>query len=128
MFENIKNLVSITSLDCKKTFKLLSEWKCPEAVVRRCSVKKLFLRILENYQENTCTEVSFYQGYRSPVLSCELCEIFKNTYFVKHWWTAAFENHAYLNSIEQFPEFQSDDVNQKFRITFWKFCPEEWLM
>ena len=24
----------------------------------------------------------------------------------------------YLNSIEQFPEFQSDDVNQKFRITF----------
>ena len=26
------------------------------------------------------------------------------------WWTAAFENHAYLNWTEQFPEFQSDDV------------------
>ena len=24
--------------------------------------------------------------------------------------TTAFENHAYLNSIEQIPEFQSDDV------------------
>ena len=119
MFANIKSLVSISSLDCKKTVKLLSEWKCLEAVLRRCSVKKLFLRILENSQENTCTEVSFYQSYRSPVLSCEFCEIFKNTYFVKDWWTAAFENHVYLNSIEQFPEFQSDDGNQKFRITFW---------
>ena len=27
---------------------------------------------------------------------------------------AAFENHVYLNSTEQFPKFQSDDVNQKF--------------
>ena len=36
--------------------------------------------------------------------------ILKNNYFVKHWWTAAFENHVYLNSTEQFPEFQSDDV------------------
>ena len=119
MFANIKSLVSISSLDCKKTVKLLSEWKCLEAVLRRCSVKKLFLRISENSQENTCTEVSFYQSYRSPVLSCEFCEIFKNNYFVKDWWTAAFENHVYLNSIEQFPEFQSDDGNQKFRITFW---------
>ena len=30
--------------------------------------------------------------------------------FVKQKWTAAFENHVYLNSIEQFPEFQSDGV------------------
>ena len=34
---------------------------------------------------------------------------------------AAFENHTYLNSVEQFPEFQSVDSNQKFRVTFWKF-------
>ena len=26
-----------------------------------------------------------------------------------------------LNSIEQLPEFQSDVVNQKLRITFWKY-------
>ena len=129
MFANIKSLVSISSLDCKKTVKLLSEWKCLEAVLRRCSVKKLFLRISENSQENTCTEVSFYQSYRPPVLSYKFCEIFKNTRFVKGWWTAAFENHTYLNSTEQFPEFQSDDDNQKFRVTFWKFyrkfCPKE---
>ena len=70
-----KSLVSISSLDGQKN-KLLSEWKCPEAVVRRCSVKKLFLNISENFQENTCSEVSFYQSYRSQGLSYEFCEIF----------------------------------------------------
>ena len=72
--------------------------------------KKLLLKILENSQENTCTEVFFYQSYRSQVFSCEFWEIFKNTYFVKHWWTDAFENDVYLNSMEQFPKFKSDDV------------------
>ena len=31
-----------------------------EAVVRRCSVKKLFLKIPQNSEENFCAEVSFY--------------------------------------------------------------------
>ena len=30
-----------------------------EALVRRCSVKKVFLEILQNSQENTCARVSF---------------------------------------------------------------------
>ena len=30
-----------------------------EAVVRRCSVKKVFLEILQNSQEDTCARVSF---------------------------------------------------------------------
>ena len=30
-----------------------------EAVVRRCSVKKVFIEILENSRENTCARVSF---------------------------------------------------------------------
>ena len=30
-----------------------------EAVVRRCSVKKVFLKIFQNSQENTCTRDSF---------------------------------------------------------------------
>ena len=30
-----------------------------EAVVQRCSVKKVFLEILQNSQENTCARVSF---------------------------------------------------------------------
>ena len=31
----------------------------PEAVVHRCSVKKVFLEISQNPQENTCARVSF---------------------------------------------------------------------
>ena len=34
-------------------------YKKSEAVARRCSVKKLFLEISQNSQENTCTRVSF---------------------------------------------------------------------
>ena len=30
-----------------------------EAVAQRCSVKKVFLEILQNSQENTCARVSF---------------------------------------------------------------------
>ena len=70
MFASIKSLVN----------KLLSEWKCPEAVVRRCSVKKLFLNISENFQDNTSSEVSFYQSYRSHGLSSEFCELFNDTH------------------------------------------------
>ena len=33
-----------------------------ETVARRCSVKKLFLEILQNTQENTCSRGSFYTG------------------------------------------------------------------
>ena len=32
-----------------------------EAVVQRCSVKKVFLKISQNSQENTCVGVSFLQ-------------------------------------------------------------------
>ena len=32
-----------------------------EAVVRRCSVKKVFLEISENSQENICASVSFLE-------------------------------------------------------------------
>ena len=32
-----------------------------EAVSRRCSVKKMFLEISQNSQENTCVRASFFQ-------------------------------------------------------------------
>ena len=32
---------------------------CTEAVARRCSVKKVFLKVLQNSQKNTCVRVSF---------------------------------------------------------------------
>ena len=34
-----------------------------EAVVHKCSIKKVFLEILQNSQENTCTSVSYKNAY-----------------------------------------------------------------
>ena len=64
-----------------------------EAVVQTCSVKKVFLEISQNSQENTCARVSFWKTCRfearnftkketlARVLFCEFCEISKRTFF-----------------------------------------------
>ena len=61
-----------------------------EAIVQRCSVKKVFLKIPQNSQENTCVRVSFLiklhacnfikKEILAQVFSCEFCEISKNTF------------------------------------------------
>ena len=43
-----------------------------EAVTRMCSVKKVFLKMSQNSQENTCVRISFLiklqaSGYRTPI-------------------------------------------------------------
>ena len=55
-----------------------------------CSVKKLFLEILQNSQESTCTRVSFLMKSRAATLlekrlchrcfPVNFCEIFRNTF------------------------------------------------
>ena len=66
-----------------------------EAVVWRCSVKKMFLEILQNSQENTCAKVSFLIKLQAEafnfikketliqVFSCEFCEISKDSFSYK---------------------------------------------
>ena len=58
-----------------------------EAVVRRYSVKKVFLEILENSQENTCTwdkDCNFIKKESLVQLfSCEFGKIYKNTFFYR---------------------------------------------
>ena len=67
----------------------------PEAVARGCSVKKMLLKISQNSQENNCVGVFLQYSCRAEalhftkketptqVLSCELCENFKNTFFIE---------------------------------------------
>ena len=67
----------------------------PEAVVQGCSVKKLFLEISQNSQENTCAIDSFLiklqasaqQFIKKESLAqlffCEFCETSKNTFFTE---------------------------------------------
>ena len=63
--------------------------KLLEAVFRSCSVKKVSLKI----SENTCARASFSTKLQAgtllkkrlpQVFTCELCEIFKNTYFNRY--------------------------------------------
>ena len=97
-----------------------------EEVVRRCSVKKVFLEISQNSQENTCARVFFLIKLRaSPcsfikketlaqVLSCEFFEISKNTFCHRTPPVAASEslyslflrNPFIRKSVLKLPKFQ----------------------
>ena len=70
-----------------------------EAVVQRCSVKKMLLEISQNSQENTCDR-GFFQNKvagrnfikNEPLaqeLSFNFCEMFNNTFFTEQLWTTA---------------------------------------
>ena len=72
----------------------------PEAVARRCSVKKLLLKISQNSQDNTCTIVSFFDEVEETlahVFSCVFCEISKNTFFYRTPLVAVCPNRGYLH-------------------------------
>ena len=74
-----------------------SEAKIPgtEAVVRKCSVRKVFLKISQNSQESACVRVPFSIKLQALTQACnfikketlaqvffyEFCEIFKNIFF-----------------------------------------------
>ena len=88
----------------KVIFKVFVFWKYSKTLTfksshQRCSMKKVFLEISQNSQENTCARASFLiklQAYNfikketlTQVFSCEFCKIFKNTYFTEHLWTTA---------------------------------------
>ena len=91
--------------------KKTSTLRNPKTVVRRCTVKKVFLKISQNSQENTCAWIFFFNRLKTltacnfikketlaQMLSCESCEIFKKTYFAEHLRTTAFESGAHLSS------------------------------
>ena len=76
--------------------------------------KKLFLEISQISQENTCARVSFLIKLQSwacnfikkeslaQVLSCEFCEISKNTFHTEHIWeTASFPFFYFLEEISR---------------------------
>ena len=50
-----------------------------------CSVKKVFLEISQNSQENTSVKVSFFikKETLAKVFSCEFYEISKDTFFYR---------------------------------------------
>ena len=63
--------------------------KKTETVARRCSVKKIFLKISKNSQEKTGVGVSSLITFKkketlTQAFSCKFCGTFKTTYFIEH--------------------------------------------
>ena len=84
--QNLANRLDLV-LQYRSVFLLIlsTHLKDSEAVARRCSVKKVFLKISQNLQENTFARVSFLIKIQAlvQVISCEFCEISKNTFFYR---------------------------------------------
>ena len=71
------NLLYCQKFPCGIT--LSNSHKKSEAVARRCSVKKMFLKILQNLQENTFIK----KDTLAQVFSSEFCELFNSTFFYR---------------------------------------------
>ena len=70
--------------NCQNSFTIFEQ---TETVVQRCSIKKVFLKILPNSQENTCVRVYFSfikKETLTEVLSRELYQVLKNNFFKEH--------------------------------------------
>ena len=64
-------------------------WSCTEAVIRKFSVKKVFLENWQNSQENACAGVSFLKKLQASTLQFYLkiysgTGVFKNTFLIEH--------------------------------------------
>ena len=84
-----------------------------EAVVRRCSVKKVFLKTSQNSQENTCARVSFlikrltHEAWNfikketlAQVFTCEFSEISKNTFFTEQFrWLLLYHTSSMVRTV-----------------------------
>ena len=73
-----------------KVFQLYIIAKCKinnsgriEAVIQRCSVRKVPLKILRNLVENPSIRVSLYTKLQVKERSGDYCEILKNTFFYR---------------------------------------------
>ena len=82
-----------------------------QAVIQRCSAKKVFLEISQNSQENTYARVSFLiktffikKDPLAQVLFCKFCDIWKNTFPHRNlWWLfLSYEEIQYVKLNQMF--------------------------
>ena len=69
------------------------------AVTRRCSVKKVFLKISQNSPAPR-PETFIQEDILAQVFSCEFCKIFKNTFFYKTLLVVASDKSGLLLSLQ----------------------------
>ena len=96
-----------TREDGKWKKELLWWWEIlySEAVAQRCSVKKVFLEISQNSQENTCSTCSnhcsnFIKKETLAQAFCNFCKISKNTFSYRTPPMAASKSYQDLENIK----------------------------
>ena len=55
-----------------------------EATTGGFLLKKVLLKVYQDSQKNMCQNLFFNKIYSGTCVSCEFCEIFKNTIFAEH--------------------------------------------
>ena len=96
---------------------------------QRCSVKKVFLEISWNSQENTCARASFLiksctckfikKETLAQVFSCEFCEISKNTFSYRTPLDDCFLCHTPHYSLVIIVGFEQVNYIIVFSLHFW---------
>ena len=103
-----------------------------EAVVRRSSVKKVFLKTAQNSRENTCAGVSFLiklfkKETLAQVFSCEFCAISKITFYYRtplvaaSVYTEIFHLHWVPLKVQSCKLCNIKDMIASTQITHWNF-------
>ena len=75
-----------------------------KAVVRSCSVKKLFLEILQNSQENTCARAPATLWKKRLWHNCfpvNFAKFLRTSFFTKHLWWLLFQEEANVFSCDK---------------------------
>ena len=97
---NLTKQISVNNTSITKNRLLWSVWFCfllmsSKSYYKKqpseCSIKKVFLTILQNLQEKTFARVSFLikrlftkNKTLAQFFPSDICEIFENTYFIEH--------------------------------------------
>ena len=92
--------------------------------------KKLFVKILQYSQENTCDEISLLKRDSNQMFSCEYWENSKNPYFEEHLHMAAsqvnlgnnclglpFQNHPYLVTLQKYQSLSNQSFKHNLTLT-----------
>ena len=78
-----------------KSYQILASRLISETVALRCPVKKVFLEILQNSQENAYNFIR--KKTLAQVFPCEFWEISNNTFFKKHLWWLLLKSKEFSN-------------------------------
>ena len=111
LFPNYKRILYIT------TFELLRTSSRSRAVVQRCSVKKVFLEISQNSQENTCARVFIKKRLWQRCFPLNFVKFLRILFFIEQLWWLLLEKFTsqYGSWISQI----STSLKLKNMFNFW---------